>query len=111
MKSAALICKTSKGEYVSIAGDSLTPLIAKAREVRDSGKLGKDQIEQGLVICSWRHGPQMRFNVKRHQTMKALEKAQVKAEAEAKKKAEAEATDKPEKEAGTKISLTGTVSE
>ena len=98
MKAAALICRLADGKMVSVGAKSLNPLIKKAKEVRESGKLDGKAVDRGIVVCSWRPAPAMKFAVKRYH---AVKEARAKAAEEAKKarEAEAKAKAKAEKEA------------
>jgi hypothetical protein len=69
MKAAALIVECDDGWIHAIGGNSLEPLRAMARAVRDSGviDIGKKSVPVrcGTVLSSWRASPDMRFRIRK----------------------------------------------
>jgi len=61
MKAAAVICQMRNGEFQSIPGGSLVPVLDAARKIRDSGVLNGEAVVGGVVICSWQPTPAMKF--------------------------------------------------
>lgn len=52
MRMAILGLETAKGALIAEAANSVVGLIAKARVIRDSGKLDKTAIRCGMVMSS-----------------------------------------------------------
>ena len=61
MDAATLIYKTNKGTLGSIVGTRLDPLIEAAKQARVTGKIGKDVVERGVVMATWRTRPAYDF--------------------------------------------------